>query len=477
MRKKVVMIFLAAALGAATLLSGCGNRASETSATSEGSSLQEKDREFKTREILSWIDYDPSDYVTLPDDYMKINVKLYQDDYKVTDEKVNEYIEKNILLYYPSYHAEDKEKTEVKKGDTVNIDYVGKVDGKEFEGGSAEGTNLEIGSGSFIDGFEDGLIGKKVGEKVSLKLKFPEKYENNPKLAGKDVVFDVTVNYITKEKKIKSADKINDAYVKENMSSMGMTTKDGLIEYVRSNLESQADSQRSSEISQQILDYLDKNSEVKVPDELVKDRVDKSMKEIEDVAKEHLEQQEAAAAESSAQTEESKKDLEEAKKDPVEHYLKESYNMTTEEYKKQMEKDLPDMIKQDLILQTIIKDQKVTFQGSEYNTWIQNIMSQYYMTDLQAFYDNFKAYGGKDYLMMQYAESQALQKVSESANIKEMLGENPDNPSEEDANFDVDEEGNVVVDKDAEEAGAEDEIVVEEGENADADAQAEEEKK
>ena len=87
--------------------------------------------------------------------------------------------------------------TGIKEGDTVNIDYVGKKDGKKFDGGSAEGYDLEIGSGSFIDGFEDGLIGKKIGDKVKLELTFPEDY-GEASLAGQDVVFNVTINSATR---------------------------------------------------------------------------------------------------------------------------------------------------------------------------------------------------------------------------------------------------------------------------------------
>lgn len=80
-------------------------------------------------------------------------------------------------------------------GDTANIDYVGKKDGVAFDGGTAQGYNLAIGSGQFIDGFEDGLVGVKPGETVDLNLSFPEGY-GNADLAGKAVVFTVTVNYI-----------------------------------------------------------------------------------------------------------------------------------------------------------------------------------------------------------------------------------------------------------------------------------------
>lgn len=87
---------------------------------------------------------------------------------------------------------------EVEDGDKVNIDYVGYLDGEAFEGGDTKGNgaDLVIGSGSYIDGFEEGLIGHTVGEEVSLELTFPEVYQNNPDMAGKDVVFEVVINGI-----------------------------------------------------------------------------------------------------------------------------------------------------------------------------------------------------------------------------------------------------------------------------------------
>lgn len=80
-------------------------------------------------------------------------------------------------------------------GDTVNIDYVGRMGGEAFDGGTATGAFLVLGSGSYIDGFEDGLMGVRPGETVDLELKFPEDY-GNTKLAGQAVTFTVTINYI-----------------------------------------------------------------------------------------------------------------------------------------------------------------------------------------------------------------------------------------------------------------------------------------
>ena len=123
-------------------------------------------------------------------DYVKLGeykgLEINQAGPEVTDETRDSYI--NYLLSMNPDRG-------VIEGDTVNIDYVGTLDGVAFEGGTASGSNLTIGSGQFIDGFEDGLIGAKVGDTVELDLTFPEDYQNTD-LAGKAVVFTVTVNTI-----------------------------------------------------------------------------------------------------------------------------------------------------------------------------------------------------------------------------------------------------------------------------------------
>lgn len=86
----------------------------------------------------------------------------------------------------------------VEDGDIVNLDYEGKLDGVAFDGGTAQGYDLEIGSGTFIDGFEDGLIGAAIGETRDVKATFPNSYQNNPDLAGKTAVFTCKINSIKK---------------------------------------------------------------------------------------------------------------------------------------------------------------------------------------------------------------------------------------------------------------------------------------
>lgn len=114
-------------------------------------------------------------------------------------------VDKSSDAYKKAYKSRLEELLKVKKKDgvvadkdVVNINYVGKKDGVAFEGGTANGYDLTIGSDTFIDGFEDGLIGVEVGKTVDLNLTFPSNY-NNEELKGKAVVFTVTVNYITSQ--------------------------------------------------------------------------------------------------------------------------------------------------------------------------------------------------------------------------------------------------------------------------------------
>ena len=135
-------------------------------------------------------DYDLGEYVTLGE-FPKVEIDMDE-----VQEKVDEAVTEIASEYAETSKVTDRP---VKDGDIVDIDYTGKIDGKEFEGGSATGTELEIGSDSFIAGFEDGLIGKNIGDTVDLNLVFPEDYKSED-LQGKDVVFTVKINSITAKK-------------------------------------------------------------------------------------------------------------------------------------------------------------------------------------------------------------------------------------------------------------------------------------
>lgn len=126
----------------------------------------------------------------------------------VTDEEVDVEIQRRLQK---AAKTENSKTGKVENGDTINISFVGKIDGKEFEGGSSESTDITVGTTQMIDGFVEGLIGKNVGDSVTLNLKFPDDYGKTD-LQGKAVEFKVTIN---SKKKI-SVPKLNTEFVKKN---------------------------------------------------------------------------------------------------------------------------------------------------------------------------------------------------------------------------------------------------------------------
>ncbi len=146
------------------------------------------------------------------------------------------------------------------KGDTVVINFVGSVDGVEFKGGKGENYPLELGSGSFIPGFEDQLIGKKSGDKVDVKVKFPENYHAKD-LAGKDSVFAVEIKELREPKEVE----INDEFAK----SMGEENLAKLKEAIKTRIKTDYDAASRMKLKRQLLDNLDKEYNFDVPQGLV----------------------------------------------------------------------------------------------------------------------------------------------------------------------------------------------------------------
>lgn len=137
-------------------------------------------------------------YVNLVD-YKSITVDTSSDKYKeIYEDVISTDIENN------EFYVKKTEGT-VADGDVVNIDYVGKKDGVAFDGGTAQNYDLEIGSNSFIAGFESGLIGAEIGKSIDLNLTFPENYGND-ELNGAAVVFTVNVNYVKTDEKLEPKD-------------------------------------------------------------------------------------------------------------------------------------------------------------------------------------------------------------------------------------------------------------------------------
>lgn len=246
MRKRLAY-FLTAAL--ILSLAGCGKSAEteDTAGKSGSTAAQTEDAGIDTADI--------SKLVKLGQ-YKGLEISVNST--KVTQEDIDNQVKTAL-----SSEAEQTEVTgrAVKEGDIVNIDYEGKKDGVAFDGGTAQGYDLTIGSGTFIDGFEDGLIGANIGDTLDLNLTFPENY-GSAELAGQDVVFTVKVNSIKEEKIPELTDEL------ANKINPDVKTVEEFNAYIKESLEKAArDASRNAAYSQ-LLNMVDVSSEVVSGDDI-----------------------------------------------------------------------------------------------------------------------------------------------------------------------------------------------------------------
>lgn len=197
---------------------------------------------------------DYSKYVELGE-YKGIEVTM--DSTEVTDEEVTTQIETTLTNAATEEEVTDRA---VEDGDIVNIDYVGKVDGEEFDGGSAEAYDLTIGSGTFIDDFEEQLIGANIGDVVEVNATFPEEYSQNEDLAGKEAVFTVTINSI----KESVVPKLTNKWVKEYTADdeVQYTTVEEYKEAVKADLKAQKEETAATNKTADVLTAIVENSTI-----------------------------------------------------------------------------------------------------------------------------------------------------------------------------------------------------------------------
>jgi trigger factor len=167
-----------------------------------------------------------------------------------------------------------KEDGVVANGDTAVIDFEGFIDGVAFEGGKGENHSLEIGSGSFIPGFEEEVIGMKVNEEKDVKVTFPEDYQ--AELAGKEAVFKVVVHEI----KVKSLPEIDDELAKD-VNIEGVETLDQLKEHIKTQLKAQKTTEAENKYNEAIFKAIIENSTVEESEALVKEECNIMLQEIE----------------------------------------------------------------------------------------------------------------------------------------------------------------------------------------------------
>ena len=190
--------------------------------------------------------------------------------YNVKDEDVEEELKR---LQERNSRLVDVTDRAVENGDNVVIDYSGSVDGVKFEGGTAEKQTLVIGSGTFIPGFEDQLIGMNIGEDRDINVKFPDEYHAE-NLKGKDAVFAIKLHEIKK----KELPEINDEFIKE---SVGAESVDAYKKETKERLEKQNADRAERELEDEIIKKVTETTDVEIPDAMIENQIDRMVQEME----------------------------------------------------------------------------------------------------------------------------------------------------------------------------------------------------
>lgn len=199
------------------------------------------------------------------------DLKVKKDKLEVTQEEVDHEID-HLREQFAEIRV--KEDGIVEKGDTAVIDFKGTVDGEELEGGTGENYPLEIGTNTFIPGFEDGVLGMKVGEEKDLHLKFPDDYVKD--LAGKEVIFHVTLHEI----KSRILPDIDEDFFKD-LGYDKVTNAEELAKEVENTLKESKQKDIDDRFLEDVLKTASENMEVELPEEIIDDEVHRMMHQFE----------------------------------------------------------------------------------------------------------------------------------------------------------------------------------------------------
>lgn len=319
---------------AAALLSGCGD-----------------DREKAYLDEIK-----ASDYVKLGE-YKGIEVTQAQPE--VTDEYRDSYI--NYLLCLNPDRG-------VTEGDTVNIDYVGTLDGIAFDGGTASEQNLTIGSGQFIPGFEEGLVGVKIGETVELPLTFPEDY-HAAEMAGKEVIFTVTINTIMASE----PQELTDVYVQE--LDIGLNTVEEYQQYVYDALYGDAVASYEEQVENAVVDVVYEQCEfTKEPPQAMVDRYVETLTS-------NLTSQAAAYGVT------------------LDQLMKLYYGMKEEAYREEFRNQAVQSAKQYIMLKAIADAEGLQVSEEEFQTEMEALLENSGYETIEALKEALDAEGYKEYMM------------------------------------------------------------------------------
>ena len=395
MKKRAIMISMLLVM--ALSVTGCSQKTAtkdkdtkteETAKTDDAEETESDNTEDTsedtptTAELMAGIDVEKC--VTLGD-YKGVTVeKTIQ---SVTDEDVQNEID-NALANYPVEVDQA-----AKEGDTVNIDYVGKIDGEEFDGGSDQGADLKLGSGKFIDGFEDGLIGARKGETRTLNLTFPEDYTQD--LAGKAVEFTVTVNAVKEP-----LSEPTDQWVADNIEGYDNIAdyKAGIRSEQEESNEQTAENQVRYAAWTQVIDNCTINE---YPETLV------------EVGKKLYEQQVETYAKYAGME--------------LDAYI-ESSGLTQEEYQSNMEEYGKNVAAQALVCQAICGKEGFAIGDDDYQKALQDMLTEYGCTE-----DELIQTYGQDNVEQSIMLNRVSNLILENANVTEVQADSSADSSSDDS--------------------------------------------
>ena len=304
-------------------------------------------------------------------------VEIKKIEYKVTAEDVN-----HELSHMQEHNArmitvEDKP---VESGDIATIDFEGFVDGKAFDGGKAEGHELEIGSNTFIPGFEDQIIGMKIDEEKDINVKFPEEYFSK-ELAGKDATFKVKLHEIKK----KELPKLDDEFAKDVSE---FDTLDELKEDIKKKQQKQNDDKAKYETEDAVIKAVCENVKVDIPSGMIETEVDNMIKDIE----QRLSYQGLK----------------------LEQYLQ-MMGKTTEEMRKEYEPQAIDSIKSRLALEAVIKAEKIEATEEEVDEKMKEMAKNYGKENDEEFMKNENV---RNYIKDGLTSQKAIEFLVKNAKMK-----------------------------------------------------------
>lgn len=392
MKKKIVVLLLSTMMAVSVV--GCGDSKNTEDKVSATESVESTENTGVSGYESPSFDIKASDYVTLCD-YNNMEVTI-DGDYQVGEQEVKEYFAQIFSNYGPFYKP-DETKTTIEEGDIVNVDYVGKLDGEAFEGGTAESQNIDVynnssadGTTGYIEGFTEGLKGASVGDVIDCDVTFPENYQAE-NLAGKAVVFTFTVNSVQKEMELAEVD---DAFAKEQFNA---DTVEDMYAQMQTYLERAAESTKLSDTYSAIHNYLLENCTVEIPEDYLNARVN-------DYQTQFVNNYLAGDA------------------SKLEEYLSTNYGRTLEEAREEWKSGMEQNISLEFIMEAIAEKENVTLDEEGYATYIQNLISNNGFASEEALYQQYgydDAAYGEAYLRQIYVDNLALDKIRETATVTE----------------------------------------------------------